>query len=132
MFDLNTLAIKDSYELHLRDPRNDELLYADEDKTQPIKIVLHSTSSKAYRAAINAMQNRALKRGKKQASAEVMREEGVELLVACTQKGVNLMLNGNALDCPEAFRSVYSDDKFSWIKDQVDSALGDVSNFIEA
>jgi hypothetical protein len=130
MFDINTLAIRDSVTVQLRHPVSDELLFADEAKTQPVEAVLYGTSSKQYRAAINAMQNRQLKRGKKQASAEVMREEGVALLVACTQKFNNLSVNGAAADNEETIRDLYTNDSFSWVKSQVDEALGDVANFI--
>ena len=130
-FDLSSLATKDSVELHLRHPVTDELLYDDEAKKKPIQIILYGTSSKQYRNAITAMQNRQLKRGKKQATAESMREEGVELLVACSEKAVNLELRkGVPLDNDQAFRELYSDDSFGWLKDQVDSAVGDVSNFL--
>jgi hypothetical protein len=132
MFDLDKLSMKETVDLHLRHPVSEELLYADEAKTKPVVIVLQGTSSKQYRNAITAMQNRALKRGKKQASAEVMREEGIELLVACSEKAVNFSYQGKSVEDDAAFRSLYGDAKFSWLKDQVDTGLGDVSNFLEA
>ena len=131
-FDISTLASKDSTELHLRHPVTEELLYADEAKEKPVKIILWGTGSKAYRQAINAMQNRQLKRGKKQATAEVMREESVELLVACSQKAVNMLFEGQELNTPEAFRKMYSNDAYSWAKEQIDAALSDSGNFINA
>jgi len=130
MFDLNSLSLKDTVELQLRHPVTDELLFADEEKTKPVAIVLYGTSSKQYRNAITAMQNRALKRGKKQPTAEAMREEGVELLVACSEKAINLSYKGAAVDNDAAFRELYSDPSFSWLKDQVDAGLGDTSNFL--
>ena len=132
MFDINSLAVKDSDTLHLTHPATGELLYADEEKTKPVQIVLWSTSSKAYRAASNAAQNRRLKRKSKEMTAELAREEGVEILVACSQRGENFTYNGEALDNPDAFRRMYSDDKFSWIKEQVDSYVSDLANFIKA
>lgn len=132
MFNLSTLALKDSVTLHLRHPATEELLYADAEQTKPVEIVLHGPASKPYRTAINAMQNRQLKRKGKQATAEGMREEGVELLVACSQRANNLGIDGEPLDNPEAFRKLYSKDEYSWVKTQVDEALGDVGNFIKA
>lgn len=138
MFNLSTLKSKDTFDLHLRHPVTEELLYATDasgetDLTKPVKITLYSTSSKQYRTAINAMQNRQLKRGKKQASAEVMREEGIELLVACSDSATNLSLDGTtAINNADAFRTLYSDAGFDWLKGQVDTALGDVANFIQA
>jgi hypothetical protein len=55
----------------------------------------------------------------------------VNLLVTCSAGGVNLEYNGGALDSAEAFREFYSDPKFSWVKDQVDEALGDVGRFLD-
>ncbi len=135
MFDLDTLQIKDSVEVQLRHPATDELLYdkdeqGNDDKTKPVQVVLWSTSSKPYRAAINAMQNRSLKRGKKQATAEVMREEGVKLLVACVQRFDRLGRGGKPLDNEEAITALFNDDKFSWVKTQCDEQLGDIANFI--
>lgn len=132
MFNLDALSMKDTVDLHLRHPVSDELLYADAEKQKPVTIVLFGTSSKQYRNAITAMQNRALKRGKKQASAEVMREEGIELLVACSEKAVNFSYKGKPLLDGDAFRALYGDASFSWLKDQVDAGLGDVANFLQA
>ena len=132
MFNLDTLSLKDTVSLQLRHPVSEELLFADEAKTKPVEIELHGTSSKEYRNAITAMQNRALKRGKKQASAEVMKEEGIELLVACSAKAKNFSYGGKPVGDDEAFRTLYGDAKFSWLKEQVDAGLGDVSNFLQA
>jgi len=132
MFDLASLAPKDTFELQLRHPVSEELLFADEGKTKPVEIILWGTSSKAYRNALTKMQNRNLKRSDKQRTAEVMREEGVELLVACSQGAKNLALNGVDISSADDFRKLYSDDKYDWLKAQVDKALGDVSNFIQA
>ena len=132
MFNLETLALTNTVTLPIRHPVSDELLYADEGKTKPVDIELHGTSSKEYRNAITAMQNRALKRGKKQASAEIMKEEGVELLVCCSVKINNLSYNGKPVNDDTSFRAIYSDAKYSWLKDQVDALLGDNSNFLQA
>ena len=132
MFDITKLAAKDSVEIQLRHPVTDELLFADEAKEKPIKVVLWGTSSKQYRQAINAMQNRQLKRGKKQATAEVMREESIELLVACSQSVTNMAFNGEEVNTPEAFRKLYSKESFAWLKEQVDAELSNLGNFIQA
>jgi hypothetical protein len=131
-FELNSLAVKESVEVQLRHPVSDELLWADEAKSQPVQAILWSTSSKPYRNAITEMQNRQLKRGKKQASAEVMREESIKLLTACTQRFDNIQLDGVALDNEDAIRAMYINEKYSWVKSQVDEALGDIGNFIKA
>lgn len=128
-FNLNSLSLKDTTELHLKNPDTEELLYADDAKKKPVVIVLFGTASKQYRDAITSMQNRSLKRGKKVVSAEVMKEEGIALLVACSDSAKNLDYNGAPL-VGEAFRDMYNDPTVSWVKDQVDAALGDVSSFL--
>lgn len=130
MFSLDSLSLKDTVELQLRHPVSDELLFADKEGKEPVAIVIYGTSSKQYRNAITAMQNRQLRRGKKAVSAEVLREESVSLLVACSEKAVNLTYKGAPVETEDAFRALYSDPAFSWLKDQVDAALGDVSNFL--
>lgn len=130
-FNLNTLAVPETTELHLVHPVTQELLYADADQKEAVVIVLYGQSSRKYRAAVSAMQNRALKRGKKQLTAEQMQDEGVELLVACSDKALNLELDGKPVDNPEQFRKLYSDPKFSWVREQVDSALAEISNFLK-
>lgn len=129
-FSLDSLALNDSTELQLVHPVTEEPLWADKDQTQPVAISLHGTSSKQYRNAITAMQNRQLRRGKQKVSAETLKEESVKLLVACSDAGVNFTYKGEPLDTADAFSALYSDPKFSWVKDQVDAALGDVSNFL--
>lgn len=132
MFNLDTLALKDTVSLQLKHPVTDELLFVDKEETKPVQIVIYGTSSKQYRNAVTAMQNRALKRGKKPATIDEMKEESIKLLVACSEKAVNLTYKGEAIDSAAAFYDLYSDPSFSWLKDQVDSGLGDVSNFLEA
>ena len=130
MFELSTLAAKDSVELELKHPVTDEILV--DEKGNAVKAILWGTSSKAYRTAINALQNRQLKRGKKQARPEELREEGVSLLTACTQRFENMSIDGQPLDNEDAIAALYRDDRFLWVKTQVDEALGDISLFIKA
>lgn len=131
MFSLDSLALKDTTELQLRHPVTEELLWADNEQTKPVAIALFGTSSKQYRNAITAMQNRQLRRGKQKVSAETLKEESISLLVACSDRGVNLTYKKADLDNEEAFRALYSDPAYSWLKDQVDAALGDPSNFLD-
>jgi hypothetical protein len=129
MFNLDTLALKtDTVLVELRHPATDELLKTEDGK--PVGVHVYGTASKPYRDAIHALQNRALKRGKKAASAEVMKEEAIELLVAISEKAENLTYKGKPLNSADAFRALYSDPQFSWLKDQVDMAVGDTAAFL--
>lgn len=132
MFDVSTLALKDTTTLQLRHPVTGELLFADEVKKKPVEIELFGTSSKQYRNAIAGIQSRALKRSakKEQATPEAVRKESTELLVTCSASAKNLSYGGVPVTDESHFRDLYSDPKLSWIRDQVDEALADVSNFL--
>lgn len=131
-FNLDSLALKDTTELQLLHPASDEPLFADKDEKQPVAIILYGTSSKQYRNAISAMQHRQLKRPKNaKVTPELLREESVNLLVACSHSAINFEYNGKPVEGEDAFRALYSDPKFSWLKEQVDGAFGDVSRFLD-
>lgn len=130
-FNLNSLALSESTEYQLRHPVTEELLFADDAKTQPIVATIYGTSSKQHRNAITALQNKLLKRGKgKTSTAESMREDGLDILVACTEGFSNLSYNDAPVDNDVAIRSLYSDPKFSWIKEQIEAAIEDTSAFL--
>jgi electron transfer flavoprotein alpha subunit len=132
MFDIASLAIQESTVLHLTHPATGEKLYADKKKEQAITITIASTSSREYREAVNAMHNRRLKREqrKEKITAEQQKEEGIELLTACCIDSDNLVYEGKPVKDEAAFRKLLSDDKFSWLKAQVDETLGSVELFI--
>lgn len=123
------LALKDTYVLELKNPVTEELL-VDSDG-EPVTITLYGKSSKQYRAAITAMQNRELRRKAKKetATAEQMQDESTNLLVACSADST-LEIDGVPVNDKESFKQLYKDSSFSWIRDQVDTALGDDANFL--
>lgn len=132
---LESLALKHDYELALTHPVTGEVLHTDMDKRSDenkVVIGLHGSASKPYRDAMLAVQNRALKRKGKQATPEQLRDEGTELLVACTAYTKNLTLGTEAVTTTAAFRKLYGNPDFSWIREQVDAALSDVSNFLKS
>jgi hypothetical protein len=134
MFDISTLALKADHELHLKHPLTETKLFADAEEKKPVMILLHGTASKQYRNQVQAMQTRQLRRNakKEKPSAETMNEEAVELLVACSAGTKNFVFEGTEFSgTPEAFRKLYSDPKFSWLRAQVDEAIGDVGNFLK-
>jgi hypothetical protein len=135
MFDVKALAIKESTVLHLKNPFTDELLFVndkgelDAKGKNPVTVTLASTGSREYRLAVNAMINRGIKRGKKQLNAEEQKAEGIELLVACCLDSENLSYDGEPVKTDAQFRAMLADDTVSFIKSQIDEALGDVTNF---
>lgn len=130
-FNLNSLAASTgAFELQLRHPVTDELLFADLEKTLPVSISLYGTSSKQFRSASTANQNAYIKRGKKPLTAEGVQESRIDLLVACSDKGINIEYQGQPVQGDVVFRALYSDPSFEWLKDQCDAAIGDVANFL--
>jgi hypothetical protein len=132
MLDLSSLHLRDTTELHLLHPVTGEKLFADAEKKKPVIASIYGSSSKQYQTYMLAMQNRHLQAGKKVTKAELLKEEGIELLVTCSISISNMELSkGVLIDNADAFRKVYSDAGYSWLKEQVDSAIGEASNFLE-
>lgn len=133
MFDITSMALAPDYELHLKHPVTGEKLYADKDEKDPVVVMLYGSASKQYRNAVTAMQTRQMRRDQKKekANAEIINEEGVELLVACSAGSKNLSIEGKAVTSAEDFRKLYSDPKLSWVRAQVDAAIADVGNFLK-
>lgn len=135
-FNINKLALEPTTELHLRNPATGEYLYdskpdGSDDTTKPVLIVIYGATSKPYKQAIHALQNRRLKANKsKPVTAEMLEDESIDLLVKCSVKGINIEHNGAPLDNPEAFRSLYSSDELSWIRTQVDEVITDAASFL--
>lgn len=135
MFDVKALAIKESTVLHLKNPFTDELLFVndkgelDAKGNNPVTVTIASTGSREYRLAVNAMINRGIKRGNKKLNADEQKAEGIELLVACCLDSENLSYEGEAVKTDAQFRAMLSDDSISFIKSQIDEALGTIELF---
>lgn len=130
-FDLNSLALRETTEYHLRHPVTGEPLY--DDKGNAVISHLYGPASKQSRNAFAAASARDLKRKQtnKKLSATEINEEAITLLVACSEKIDHLEYNGKPVDNPDAFRELYSDPKFSWLLAQHDAAIGDTSSFLD-
>lgn len=136
------LALKDTFDLTLKHPlTGDDLTVKNKaGEQEPVSITLYGTASKQYRNALQAMQQRALRRNarKEKPSVEVMTEESITLLTACSAGAKNLSVDGADVgvgepeDIAASFKKLYADPRFSWVKDQVDEALGDRGNFLSA
>lgn len=130
-FELNTLALEEQAALHLNHPGTGYPLYADDKETKPVELILKGQASQSYRKAIDQMLKNDAKRGGKKATPEQARAEGIEFLVAVSTEIKNLVLDGKPVDNAEAFRKLYSDERFGWIKTQVNEFLGDTSAFLK-
>lgn len=133
MFDLTSLALRADTTLQLKHPVTDELLFEDADaKTIPVTISLHGSASKQYRNALASSQGRTLKRQQRGEKVDVatLLKEGMDLLVACSVTST-LEREGAPVDNADAFRAMYLDPQYSWVKDQVEAATADVANFLQ-
>lgn len=130
MTDIRKFAVEPTGRLHLRNA-NDELMYADDEKTKPIAVNLYGPGSKQYARAQTIQQNHMIdklkRKGKADQTTEQKSEELVEFLTGCTASFENLEyddLQGEALAM-----AVYSDLSIGFIAEQVGKHLGDWSNF---
>lgn len=129
--DIRTLAVEPSKKLHLRDA-NDQLIYADEAKTLPVCVNLHSPGSKTYAKAKASQNNRLLeklkRKGKFEQSAEQSAAETAEFLADVTESWENMQY-GSIIETRALSLAVYTDESIGFIADQVNKELGDWSNF---
>jgi hypothetical protein len=130
-FNLNKRSTIDVFSLQLRDPDTDELLFEDAEKKKPIIVEIYGPGSAAYKNAVLALQNRQLKRGKKVMTAELLREEGTELLAtAIAGSSGNIEYNGEIVKTKEQWVELLSDSSLEWLRDQINTAQNDLSNFL--
>lgn len=62
---------------------------------------------------------------------EEVEQDGIALLAACTKSWVGVIVEGKAVECSvENAKMIY--ERFPWIREQVDTAIGDRANFIKA
>lgn len=135
-FELNSLALSDETTVQLVHPVTEVPLFApvgknEDSESKPVQVTVKGTASQAYRRAVDAMMKKAAKRGKREATPEEIREQSVDFLVALSVKIDNLTLDGAAVDNADAFRKLYSDARFDWVKDQVNAAISDVQGFLK-
>ncbi len=61
---------------------------------------------------------------------EEIDQDAIALLAACTKSWKGVIVDGKAVECtPENVAMIY--ERFPWIKEQVDTAIGDRANFIQ-
>lgn len=61
---------------------------------------------------------------------EEIEQDGIELLAACTLSWSGVVIDGAEVSCNrESALSLY--ERFPWIKEQIDTAIGDRANFIK-
>lgn len=135
-FNIKTKALADTTILHLRDPADDSLMYADAEEKQPLTITLYGRSSKQYRQWMSKTLTKNQKeletnRGKAKPKAlEVTLKENAQFLATVSISCENFDMEGVAIDSEEMFIKLYSDPSLAWIGEQVSEALSENSNFL--
>lgn len=128
MFEITTLAAKDTFTLELMSANDEPLLDADKN---PISVTVFGPGSKEYTSAQAArtqrMMDRMAKRGKVKLNAQEQTRENAEFLAACTKSFNGWGYNGK--NDPDAVLDAYSDPKIGFIADQVSKAMNDWANF---
>lgn len=123
--DLQSLKFNDETKFQLRHPVTDEPL--ENDKGEPMLIGIVGTDSQTYRKLIRKLNEEKLKRRSKSVDLDKAEQEALDILVGCTTSFENIQVAGKAIKVDEA-ESLYRE--YRWIKEQVDRAIGDRSNFL--
>lgn len=128
MFEITSIAVKDTFVLELLNANDDPLLDAD---GKAISVTLYGPGSKVFTRAQAArnqrMIDRAAKKGRVKIKAEEQIEENAEFLAACTASFNGWTYKG-AADAA-AVEAAYKDPSIGFISDQVGKAIGDWANF---
>lgn len=126
MFEITTLAARDTFTLDLLNANDDPLVGAD---GKAISITVYGPGSKAYQKATAERTQRMLdkmaKKGKNKLSAEEQVREQAAFLAACTVSFNGFAYKGDAT----AFEAAYNDPSLGFIADQVARAINDWANF---
>lgn len=136
-FELNQLAFTEEATLHLEHPSTNAPLYApvkkgEDAESKPVQIVLKGSASSTYSRALDTMIKAKNKIEKtRQLTLKESRDMNTEFLATISVVANNLTLDGEAVDNTDAFRKLYADSRFDWIKTQVNEFLGSVDAFLK-
>jgi hypothetical protein len=135
-FEISSLALSEETTVQLTHPVTDMPLFApvgkgEDPESKPVQVTVKGEASQAYRKAVDAMMKKNAKRGKREATPDEMREQSVEFLTALSVKIDNMTLDGEPVDTPDAFRKLYSDPRYDWLKTQINTAIGDTASFLK-
>lgn len=126
MFEITSLAAKDTFTLDLVNANDEPLADADGKR---LSVTVYGPGSKAYQRANAERTQRLMKRmqrkGKLEMSAEEQTRENASFLASCTVSFNGWAYKGDA----QAFEAAYADPSIGFIADQVSKAIGDWANF---
>lgn len=128
MFEITSLAAKDTFILELVNANDDPLLDA---QGVRLTVTLFGPGSKPYNRAqserTQRMMNTMAGRGKIKMNAKDEADENARFLAACTESFNGWGYQGAADEI--AIHAAYLDKKIGFIADQVAKAVGDWANF---
>ena len=128
MFEITSLAAKDTFTLELVNGNDEPLKGAD---GKALSVTVYGPGSKPFTKAQAArtqrMLDRMAKKGKVKLNAEEQTRENSDFLAACTVSFNGWMYQGK--NDPEAILAAYNDAAIGFIADQVGKAVGDWANF---
>jgi hypothetical protein len=131
---ITALRVQDTAFLHLKDA-NEELLYEDEKRTQPVGLTLYGPGSKVYAKANQAKQNKLMDRLKKKGRTDMTPEESAEenatFLAACTAE-LHYLEPEDGSTGAAAAKAIYLDQQAGHIAEQAGKFLTDWGNFSKA
>lgn len=131
--DLSNIKQSDTAVINLHLPDAEETPLINPDKT-PMTVEVHGSYSEAYRTAIDNQQDRRIKKasragGKATFTAEEMRANRLELVVACV-KAWNITIGGVCPPCtPEEVKKVVLE--YPFIRVQIELAIETPEHFLE-
>ena len=134
MLNILSLAVAATAALHLKSA-DGELLYGDDARTLPARIILHSPGSKAYGIVESRQTARTVKRMNENegklvaATSEERIAETAEDLATITIAFENFDTGTPDLKGEALFAAVYSNPSLGFITKQVSKFLGDWGNF---
>ncbi|MDI6742661.1 MAG: hypothetical protein QMD11_07965 [Smithella sp.] len=103
------------------------VLGKDSDEYQQI---IYAQNDKRVEMKIKNAGTYLTRRGYAGISTEEVAQGGIELLAGCTKSWSGVVLDGISIDCTyDNAIMIYK--RFPWIKEQVDTAIGDRANFIK-
>ena len=97
-----------------------------------VRFKILGKDSDSYRVKQKAIMDRRFKNRKLKITAEDIEEEGLSLLAACVVEWEGVEKGDTVIPCNYSnVQELLADPNYTFIKDQVDEAVGDRDNFLK-
>ena len=125
---LASAAVAETTRVHLVNAL-DEKQY-DPDTGLPAELELYGKASKQYSQALSTLNRKRIQRKGKEQPFNVNDEDGAAFLASLTKAAHNFDLGNGPLTTVADFKALYMDKSLFFIRDAVNTALEDNSNFL--